>query len=446
MPPRPGFNSTPPALPAETYILLTINYLNVLRDGECINLEVLRWVFYNTLLAENQWVNYYRKHKKMTESTFVQLQFSHFTRILTHQSSSNVAVVVSQNSLSEGVILALQSIMKCNRSSLPKFYVVVAVLQNVPSEMCIVVTDQLHCRWLLELQQSIKSLSAIKELPIQPLQLSREILTSMKRFQTHLMGKVHSPFFNAGKELVSKNEANTLLPPLSNIVEHRPKGPFTELYNIALVILQKVLNTGHLDRYQKLDFFIICPSYLALVTQLVKDIQESGLVQLLGIGTHRDEIRKAIGQRIVVCKPSSIEMMNTTISSNKHILYLVISKCSHFTSYAVLNHRAVDCNSSHEDICTCDCKSILSHSNTTMLYTSAQPYALQTNRAFVTAANEIHWSQSSVVKQNHSEMSSGLEFCSLLKHKSGVPVDAWANVREDSIFEEKVLDLCKAEK
>lgn len=381
----------------------------------------------------------------MTESTFVQLQFSHFTRILTHQSSSDVAVIVSQNSLSEGVILTLQNIMKCSQTSLPKFYVVVAVLQNVPSEMCIVVTDHLHCRWLMELQQSVKSMSAIKESPVQPLHLSREILTSMKRFQTHLLGKVHSPFFNSGKELVSRDEADTHLPPLSSIVEHRPKGPFPDLYNIALVILQKVLHTGHLDRYQKLDFFIICPAYPVLVNQLVQDVQESGLVQLLGIGTHRDEIYEAIGQRIVVCKPSSLELMNSTITGNKHVLYLVISKCSHCMSYTVLNHRTLD--SSPVDTCTCDCKSILSHSNTAILYTSAQPYALQTNRAFVTAGNEIHWSQSTVPnRDNRNEMTSGLEFCSLLKHKSSVPVNTWASVREDGIFEEKVLDLCKKEK
>ena len=454
-PSRTSSSTTNHTLPSETHILLTINYLNSLLEGECINIDLMRWIFHNTLFTESQWINYYRKHKKMTESTFVQLQFSHFTRVSNHQNSANVAVVVSQNSLSEGIVLALHNIKKSVQSFLPKYIVVVAVLQTVPSEMCIIVTEELQCKWLVDLQQSLKpSLTkgiAAKDTQIQRLTLSRDLLTNIKRSQLHPCGdKVRSPFLSNGKDILSKEEAELMVPPLSSVIEHKPHGPFTRLYDVAILMLQRVLNAGHLDQYQKLDFFVLSPTYPPLLTQLVNDVQESGLIQLLGIGSHRDEIHQAITQRIIKSSPSSIEKMNNVIQSNKHVLFLVIVKCSHVISNVTMTNQpsvVLDgSDTSLNDNRTCDCKSILSHGNTIMLYTSAQPYALQTNRSLISVSNEIHWLQS-LPRQNHInlEMSSGMEFCSLLKYKSTVPVDLWASVREDCAFEDNVLKACATE-
>ena len=451
-PSRTSSSANVPTLPPETHILLTINYLNSLIDGECVNLEMMRWIFHNTLFSENQWVNYYRKHKKMTESTFVQLQFSHFVRISNHQNSGNVAVVVSQSSLSEGIVLALHSIKKSGQSLLPKFIIVVAVLQNIPSEMCIIVTDELQCKWLVDLQQFLKpsiKAAAAKDTQFQRLSLSRDILMNMKRSQLHTGGdNVLSPFLAHGKDVLLKEEAEQMVPPLSNVIEHRPNGPFTKLYDMALHMLQRILNAGHLDQYQKLDFFILCPTYPPLISQLINDIQENGLIQLLGIGNHRDEILQAITQRIVKCSPSSMESMNNTIKNNRHVLFLVIVKCSHVISNVTTTSQPIldTTDSSLHDNRTCDCRSMLSHNNTIMLYTSAHPYALQTNRSLISASNEIHWPHS-LTRQNqsNSEMSSGMEFCSLLKYKSAIPIEMWASVREDSAFEDNVLKACSSE-
>ena len=191
----------------------------------------------------------------------------------------------------------------------------------------------------------------------------------------------------------------------------------------------------------------MCPAYPSLVTQLTRDVQESGLVQLLGIGSHRDEILQAIARRIVLCSPSCIESMNEVIQNNKHTLYLVISKCSHTTSYVTACQRAMNPVPSLEDNRTSDCRSVMSHSNAMIFYTSARPYALLTNRSLILTANEIHWPHPSTKQnRNHPEMSSGMEFCSMLRYESNVPVENWADVRDDNSFEEKVLKLCNTEK
>ena len=410
----------------------------------------MKWNFQTTLVSENQWVNYYHKHKKMTESTFVQLQFSHLARISAQLSSDNVMVIVSQNSLTEGIVMALQGIRKSDQSVLPKFLVVIAVNQNIPSEMCVLVIDNLQCKWLAELYRSSKS---SREPQLQRLLLPRNVLTAMKRAQLRLGDNVHAPFFVlGGKELVTKKEVDEILPPLSSTVEHRPKGPYRELYDVALVMLQRVINVGHMDRFQKLDFFLFSPSYPPLVSQLVKDVQESGLIQLLGIGNHRDEILQAISQRIVFCTPNSIESMNDVIQGNRHVLFLVISKCSHITSYVTLKQRGViDPNPTLDENRSCDCRSVMSHPNVTVFHNSAQPYALLTNRSLFNPSNEIHWprpSSSLIAKHahKHPDISSGMEFCSLLRYESSVPVQDWADVREDAAFEERVLKLCATEK
>ena len=404
----------------------------------------MKAVFQNTLSCESQWVQYYHKHKKMTESTFVQSQFVHFARISMYSNSSKVWVIVSQTSLSEGVSTAFKSIEKSDQSLLPKFIVVIAVLQNIPIELCVMVVDRLQCKWVLELQRTMKPASLSESTPLR-LSLAHELLSAVKRSQTRGLCDFHAPFLIPGKEYVTAEEANHINPTASHIIEHKPIGPFTQQYSVALLMLQKVLHAGHLDQYQRVDFFVLSPAYPPLLSQLVGDIEESGLVQLLGIADHKQEIVHAINNRLVPCVPSSIDKMNDVISKHRTILFLLISKCAHLTTSVTLHHQPGRAESLNESG-ACDNRSILSHSNTVLLYTTPQPYSLQTNRSPIPAANEIHWPISKAGQPNgNQEMCSGMEYCCLLKQNK-VPLGEWLDLRDDNTFEERVDQLCNKEK
>ena len=410
-----------------------------------VSFDVLRSIFQYTQSCESHWLQYYRKHKKMSESTFVQCQFVHFARISVYPNTGKVWVIVSQHSLSEGITMAMQGLAKSVDNLLPEFVVVVTVHQNIPVEFCVLVVSTFQGKWMMELQYTIIN----KRLPssTHKLCLSHMLLSLVRKIHRQLSNKVQLPFLQADvprDKTLNENEIDGCIPIPSHVVEHRPKGPFSEQYNVALHLLQRVLSSGQLDCYQRLDFFVLSPAHPPVISQLIKDVRASGLVQHLSLAENSEDVTQAIKQRVISCHPSRLEEMADIISSHPHILFLVIIKCANITSRVSLPHRSGNEESPYEDG-ACDSNNILSHSNAILLYTSAQPFVLQTNRSLIPVANEVHWPVvTTSTSTNHPEASSGMEFCSILSHSPDKNLD-WVNVKEDGLFEQSVAKMCDEE-
>ncbi len=331
-----NFSSEPPLSP-ESCCLLTICYLSSLQRGEQISVEGLRAMIHHAQLGEMDWLNYYKKHKKMSESSFVQAQLIHLSRVAVYPVQGKVRVVISNQSLNEGVVMALQKLAQLWTSSeqnFPEYWVVLAVRPSSTIDFCVIVTDPLQVQLLMELktmnadsrsskkqQQNIhsaRSQMAPGDSSVQPssslavssseassnlnVSISTDLLLALQSFQERLNGGLLIPFYrqdfmqNRNKEdllmgmglvRMEREEAESFSPVSSHLVEHRAKGPFQDQYNVAMHLLQKILSywgsQAKIDEYQRVDFRVLCPSEASFVSQTMMDIVEAGLVEHLRI-------------------------------------------------------------------------------------------------------------------------------------------------------------------
>ena len=436
--------------------MLTLSYLNSLREGEELCLYTLRSLVQYTQSSETTWLQYYRKHKKMSESTFVQCQFVHFSRLSVYPSSKQVQVIVSQNSLVDGIGLAIQSLAKADPAQNPSVIAVLAVHQNQPIDFCLLIINSLLAKSIMEHQKITLNKGSPKILPTTNIVLSQDILVYIRRLHQKLAGQVYSPFkLPSLQEMITKEEASQTKVLPSHVVEHHAKGPFSEECNMALYLLQRILSSGQLEGYQRIDFFVICPNCPPLISQVILDISKSGLVQHFGLsntGSDDDDIWSNIIKRVIPCHPHYIEDTVHIITSNPNILFIVIVKSAHATSRVTLHSVS---GKGEIPYAASDCNELLGcHDNSILLYLSSHPYVLQTNRSFIPVSNEINWPVSTPTSTNEGT-TSGMVFQSVV---NVISTDRTADeglatecsngiaVREDNQFEKLVLESCNKER
>ena len=272
LPSSSSITSSP--LTPESCALLTISYLGSLLPGQVINIEVLRAIFQFAQSCECDWLQYYRKHKKMSESTFVQSQLMHLSRIAVYPNMKRLRVVISQQTLSECVQSVLnglfQALVSPKDPPLPEFVVIVSMLPSVSLELSVLVFDPIQVRHLMELQMvltnQMSSMSRVK------LTIPKHLLGMIKSFHKRLEGAVNLPFLvsrTLPHDLIPRSQAMQMCPPVSHVVEHKAKGPFPDQYNMAMFMLQRVLNSGQIEDYKRIDFRILCPKEKPLLQQVM---------------------------------------------------------------------------------------------------------------------------------------------------------------------------------
>ena len=237
-------------------------------------MEVLRAIFQFAQSCECDWLQYYRKHKKMSESTFVQSQLMHLSRIAVYPNMKRLRVVISQQSLSECVQSVLnglfQTVVSPKDPPLPEFVVIVSMLPSVSLELSVLAFDPVQVRHLVELQMALSShesnVSRVK------LCIPKHLLSMIKSFNRRLEGAVSLPYMvphTLPHNVIPRSEAMQLCPPVSHVVEHKAKGPFPDQYNMAMFMLQRVLNSGQIEDYKRIDFRILCPKEEPLIQQVL---------------------------------------------------------------------------------------------------------------------------------------------------------------------------------
>ena len=329
------------ALLPESCALLTICYLNSLRSGERISVESLRTMIHYAQLGETEWLHYHKKHKKMSESTFVQSQLMHFSRIVVYPVQGKVRLVVSNLSLSEGITETLQNLTQIlvnsesSKSTVPHYLVVMAIRPLSTIDFCILVLDPLQVQLLSEMKllsshhdsrqrrghrqqpngrsytssaspgRGLRTLtptstgshihsSSSKAHSNEP-QIDRSILFSVQSFYKKLNGDVLLPYGGTERKdlelksciagsrwaTMSMSNAESMTPNAPHIIEHRPGGPFQDQYNVAMYMLQKILSSGaksKIEDFQAVDFRVLCPPDATFVSQTVLEIVSSGVI------------------------------------------------------------------------------------------------------------------------------------------------------------------------
>ena len=496
------------ALLPESCALLTICYLNSLRSGERLSVESLRTMIHYAQLGETDWLHYHKKHKKMSESTFVQSQLMHFSRIVVYPVQGRVRLVVSNQSLSEGITETLQNLgqilnsssSESTKTTVPDYLVVMAIRPMSTIDFCILVLDPLQVQLLSEMkllsshhesrsrryhrQRSNERSSHVAPLPralrtLTPttstgnhvncsssqssmlsssnLQIDRSILFSVQSFHKKLNGEVLLPYSSTelrnvesrscitGSGLtttMTMSDANSMTPHAPHIIEHRPRGPFQDQYNVAMYMLQRILSSGaklKIEDFQAVDFRVLCPPDATFVSQTISEIVASGVISHLtssptatcsssaaaspqeGRFNFTTSMYSEAERRVICCSPKNsggFHAFLKEVESNQSTLYVIVAENGHLTNSIAHSHSGSESTStnatstndnSSNNMCISDSQKLLcSFSNCILLYVSSHPYSLQTNRSLVSPSCEIHWPVSAQLTRDDT----GLRFYS----------------------------------
>ncbi len=466
---RPSYfttsNYSDPPLSPESCALLTISYLNTLKSGEGISMERLRTMMHYAQLGEIEWLHYYKKHKKMSESTFVQSQLMHLSRVSVYPGLGKVRVMISSQNLGDGVSLALHNLaqlVSVSRECLPEFVVVLAIRPSSTVDFCVLAVGSLQVRLLAEAQLSVspstgskraskwRESSGIGRQQTQHLNglkvsisIDEDLLLHVRTVHKRLSGHVLVPFqcpslscpdsisnLMSRSPLVLPEVAEGLVPPAPRVVEHLPAGPYQLQYNMALHLLQRLIAVWGSERkiegYDSVDFCVLCPSEESFVQQTIHQITESRIMDHLGLG-----VGEEVTRRVIRC--GSSDMLSDFMDRlDNNTLYIVVAESSHLTT-------SITCHRPRDKAVLSDSEELLCHrDNVLMLYVSSQPYALQTNRSLVSFTNEIHWP----LPQYGTNKEEESVFCS--------PGQYWTtewghriSFREDTTFETAFQSSCK---
>ena len=497
-------NITDTPLNPESCALLTISYLTSLRPGEIVLAEDLRRYLYNAQCGELEWLEYYKKNKKMSENPFVQSFLMHLSRIVIYCASKQVRIMISNTSLTDGIIYSLKNLSQMasdRQKMLPNFVVVLALRQDSPLEFCIISANPLQVKALIEYEIG-RPADRIRELLMKkrgrthspssvgipgsissrsnkyslkkshsynltfekkPLMLSKDVLTSIGLVRKQLNGRVLVPFSlpadnNKGlmEDKVSLEEAEKMIPPFPHIVEHLPSGPFQEQYNVALCLMQQISNADKnpgLSSYRKVDFSFLVPSDKLLYSELVSKVENFSIVAQLNICKPVVEKVKRETIRRVICltNPRDQEKLfrlSTRASKETQTLFVVIVEDAHLFHQELFKAML---NDTSNNIVQTSFETLMVAENVFFISVTSFPYSLISNHSMIPFSNEIYWQKC----QNVSQASSGkkldnqchnMTFCSsddYLADTDNVTTDnSQVSYREDVVFEEQFQNLC----
>ena len=339
-------------------------------------------------LGEIEWLHYYKKHKKMSESTFVQSQLMHLSRISVYPVLGKVCVMITSQSLGEGVTLALHNlthIAGIARQSLPDYVVVLAIRPSATMDFCVLVLESLQVKMLKELQSVLvaegrgkkgnklreeRKKSQQRNACAEVLHINKNLLLAIRSFQRRLAGRVLIPFHHPDSaqmgitgDQLSQSKAESMVPSAPHVIEHKPQGPFQDQYSVAMYMLQKVMSGWgtqmKIEEYKKIDFCVLCPPDESFVGEMVRSIVDSGLVEYLQIGSEqqvggagnecqvgvaRDEnkvggaanTRQEAAKRVIRCNSpadaAKFASFLEEVETNRNTLYFVAVETGHLTS------------------------------------------------------------------------------------------------------------------
>lgn len=429
-------------------------------------------------MGESEWLQYYKRHKKMSESTFVQSQLMHLSRISVYPALGRVRVMISNEHLGQGIALTMKNLTQLvavSAEALPDYVVVLAVRPNIGVEFCVLVLEPLQSQLLLWQQKSKtkrlyqgggKNVGGPEEgrtlsphCPVE-VKIERKLLLTLRRMQRRLKGAVYIPFREAGNDsmTVSQPKAEVMTPSAPHVIEHKPRGPFQEQYNVAVHLMQRISGGTaiKLENFRKLDFCVLCPPEENFVRETRRRVLESGLVDLvMGEGEDGEE-GEFVEDRVICCCENDYNKFSkflNTIHGNQETLFLVIVEHADITNTLLRgmasNTDVTHNNRSRGNCCYGEHKILLSQTNVIMLYVTSRPYRLITNRFLVPAANEVHWPMrlSNEVKgQGEGEGGGreGMKFCCVAGLPGATVKGAWSSgvvVSEDDRMEEEFHQL-----
>ncbi|XP_024613691.1 LOW QUALITY PROTEIN: GREB1-like protein [Neophocaena asiaeorientalis asiaeorientalis] len=401
-------------LSVENMILLTIQYLVRLGPDQI----PLREEFEQIILKAMQEFTLRERALQMGgQCTPVSPgQLPWLARLIASVSQDLVHVIVTQNSLAEGISETLRTLSEMRHyQKLPDYVVTICASKIRGNEFCVVVLGQHQSRALAE--SMLTTSEFLKEISYELITGKVSFLAShfkttslgddldklLEKMQQRRGDGVVTPFNGDLNECVSPQEAAAMIPTQNLDLDNEPFQIYQPQLTVARKLLSQVcaiadsgsqsLDLGH---FSKVDFIIIVPRSEVLVQQTLQRIRQSGVLVDLGLEENGTAYQRA--EKYVVRLDNEIqtkfEVFMRRVKQNPYTLFVLVHDNSHVELTSVISGSLSHGEPGHglADR-VINCREVLEAFNLLVLQVTSCPYTLQTQQSRISANNEVHWIQ-----------------------------------------------------
>ncbi|KAJ7404482.1 GREB1-like protein [Willisornis vidua] len=396
-------------LSVENMILLTVQYLVQLGPDQIPLREEFEQIM---LKAMQEFTLRERSLQMSTQCISVSPgQLPWLARLIASVSRDLVHVVVTQNSLAEGISETLRSLNEMkHQQKLPDYVVAICTSKIRGNEFCVVVLGQYQSRALAE--SMLTTSEFLKEISYELITGKVSFLAS--HFKNTSLGddldkllekmlqqrgeSVIIPFNGDVSECVSSQEAIAMV----STQEPDLDADTFQIYQPQLTVARKLLSqvcaiadSGNqsldLGHFSKVDFIIIVPRSEVLVQQTLQRVRQSGVLVDLGLEDNGTAYQRA--EKYVVRLDNEIqtkfEVFMRRVKQNPYTLFVLVHDNAHVDltsaissslSHGEPNHGLADR--------VINCREVLEALNLLVLQVSSFPYALQTQQSRISSTNE----------------------------------------------------------
>ncbi|XP_072460462.1 GREB1-like protein isoform X4 [Notamacropus eugenii] len=399
-------------LSVENMILLTIQYLVRLGPDQI----PLREEFEQIMLKAMQEFTLRERSLQMS-AQYISVspgQLPWLARLIASVSQDLVHVIVTQNSLAEGISETLRTLSEMrHQQRLPDYVVAICSSKIRGNEFCVVVLGQYQSRALAE--SMLTTSEFLKEISYELITGKVSFLAShfkntslgddldklLEKMQQRRGDNVVTPFNGDVNECVSSQEAAAMIPTQNLDVDNDTFQIYQPQLTVARKLLSQVcaiadsgnqsLDLGH---FSKVDFIIIVPRSEVLVQQTLQRIRQSGVLVDLGLEENGTAYQRA--EKYVVRLDNEIqtkfEVFMRKVKQNPYTLFVLVHDNSHVELTSVISGSLSHGEPSHglADR-VINCREVLEAFNLLVLQVSSFPYAMQTQQSRISSANEVHW-------------------------------------------------------
>ncbi|KAM6918711.1 GREB1-like protein [Xenentodon cancila] len=439
-------------LSVETMILLTLQYLARLGSEQIPLREELEQIVLKAMLC------------CPGSPAISPSQLPWLARMEASVSGGSVQVVVTHNSLGEGISESLRSLSEGphHQQCLPTYMVIICASKMSGNEFCVLVLGKYQARALAE--GMLTTNEFLKEISYELITGKVSILAShfkttslgdnldkqLVRYQRRRKGQVILPFQGDVTDHIHSQEAASMSPS-SDTAELLNK--VFQIYSSQLSVARSLLSqvcsiadsgTQNLDlgRFCKVDFLVLVPPSHVLVHQTAQRIRQSGVLVDLGNEDASTAYQKS--EKYVVRLDSDVhakmEAFMKKVKQNPYTLFVLIHDNAHVDLTSALSGSV--CHGELQGLAdrVVNCQEVLDAMNLLVLQVSCFPHTLQTHQSRISVTNEIHWPSNE--SQQREQSPNELVYFGLRDYSSSLQWGVASPIlRCDDAFEKMVLTL-----
>lgn len=389
-------------LSVETMILLTLQYLARLGPHQIPLREELEQIVLKAMLC------------CPGEPSISPSQLPWLARLEASVSGGSVQVVVTHNSLGEGISDSLRTLSEGpHHQQLPTYVVIVCASKMSGSEFCVLVLGKYQARALAE--GMLTTNEFLKEISYELITGKVSVLAShfkttslgdnldkqLVRYQRRQKGQGVPAFQGDITDPIHSQEGASMLPHTDREeVFNKIFQIYPSQLRVARSLLSQVCSiadsgTQNLDlgRFCKVDFLILVPPSHILVQQTAQRIRQSGV--LVDLGIEDNSLANQKSEKYVVRLDGDVHAKMETfmrkVKQNPYTLFVLIHDNSHVDLTSALSGSV--CHGELQGLAdrVVNCPEVLTAMNLLILQVSCFPYTLQTHQSRISLHNEVHW-------------------------------------------------------